>query len=107
VVASEIEPKTQAEMSGFEEPKPITYIGGPLTGQKRADDGQARKVVKIGPDEEVYYRTELTVCKGGVRADLCVMAYHGKAWAEVIPRSWTKKAQDDKDKEGPAEAVGG
>jgi len=107
MVANEIEPKVQAEMDGFEEPKPIMYLGGPLTGQTRADDGKTRRVVKVGADCEVYYRTAITVKKDGVQIELFVMAYHGKEWAESLPVAWQKKAEKDGQKEEGGEAVAG
>lgn len=96
------QPQAQRANDG-DEPKPISYVGGPLAGQTRADDYEARRVVIVDGVEEVYYRTDITVKKhfgdDAITIECAVMAYHGPKFREVIPRSWKRKQDGGGDEE--------
>ena len=103
MVSGEIDQtQPQPQMDGPVEPKPITYIGGPLSGQKRPDFDETRKIVRIHEEEHVYYRTDLTVRNAIAVIDFPVMAYQGRRWDEVVPECVKRRAAKENEEGGVA-----
>lgn len=101
MVGNEIDPtpKTKTQLDGAGEPKPITYIGGPLSGQRRADRREERQVVTVNGQDEVYWRLKLEVGDGTVMIPVTVMAYQGPLAFEAIPEIIKRHAARMKNKQ--------
>ena len=85
--------ETQARLDGPIEPKPITYLGGPLSGQKRPDRHEERQVITVRGQDEVYWRLKLSVSDGVVTLPFTAMVYQGPLGLEAIPEIIKRHAE--------------
>jgi hypothetical protein len=65
--------------TGPVEPKPITYIGGPMNGKKVADLGQVQRQT---PDGDIYKRVRMDAGDAQGRLSFDILAYWGKTWEQ-------------------------